>query len=154
MKQLQWLFIALFMLTLSACQDAYSEHQDVKEVLTLTAGEQHIFNATIENVAPAYDILINLRHTPKVTADKIDITIIQTGPDGKTITKEASLPMRKPNSNEMLGGCSGSFCDTETVIISNYKFPAKGTYKFDIKAKNKEAIKGMIEIGLFIREVK
>ena len=38
--------------------------------------------------------------------------------------------------------------------MSNYKFPAKGTYKFDIKAKNKEAVKNVIEIGLIIREVK
>jgi len=154
MKNYQWLMMALFIFMLPSCKDAYSEHQDVTGIVTWKAGEKHTYKVVMETIEPNYDMAINLRHTPKVEVDNFNIMMKQTAPDGTTETKEYTLPMRKPNSNEMLGGCSGDFCDTETVIMENFKFPAKGTYTYEITSKNKEDIGGMLEIGLVIKEIK
>jgi len=154
MKHYNWLIAFLLFFVLSGCQDTYSEHQPVSKPLTWVVGEKHTFRAQLDNVEPTYDIVINLRHTPDVKFTDFDLVLVTTGPDGKSETKDHLLPVKRPNSNELLGGCSGHYCDTETVIVPNYKFPASGVYTFEMTSKAKEDLLGMIEIGLIIREAK
>ena len=153
MKHYNWIIALFVIIGLSGCKDTYNEHQDVTGTVTWKAGEKHIFKAAIENNTPEYDIFINLRHTPSVAFDNLDLNLKITNPDGKEETKAIALPVKRPNSNEMLGGCSGHLCDTETLIMPKYKFPATGTYTFEMTAKSKEDIPNILEVGLIIREI-
>ena len=151
MKSYYWLFLALFIF--SAC-DHYNEHQDVTGTVTWKADEKHTFKVGIEKTDVAYNVLINLRHTPGIKLKTFTLSATITGPDGKAETKEYPLPIKNETSGEMLGSCAGDLCDTETVILANHKFEQAGTYTFEMTAKTEEDIPNMLEIGLVVREVK
>lgn len=151
MKQSQWLIALLFIFTLSACE-FYNEHQDVTGTVTWKKGEKHTFKVNIEDNSKAYNVLVNLRHTPGLQMKDFDLVLTMSDADGKGEAKDYALPIRGANK-EMLGSCAGDLCDTETMILSNYKFPANGIYSFEMVAKTEEDIPNMLEIGLILRVV-
>lgn len=151
MKQYHWLIALVFIIGLGACGTVYNEHQDVTGTLTWKAGEKHTFKALIEDNAPNYNVYINLRHTTALKLKSFDLAISITNPDGTSETKDYPLSIRSSN-NELLGGCSGDFCDTETLILQNHKFPATGEYTFSMVAKAEKDIPNMMEIGLVIKK--
>ncbi|MGB0521643.1 MAG: hypothetical protein ACPGJS_01725 [Flammeovirgaceae bacterium] len=152
MKHYHWLITLLFIITFSACS-TYNEHQDVTGIITWKAAEKHTFEVAIEDNTPAYDVLINLRHTPALKLKNFDLKLTITGPDGKAETKDYPLPIRS-DSKEMLGSCAGDLCDTETLILAKHQFPEKGTYTFEMTANTEEDIPNMLEIGLIINQAK
>lgn len=86
----------------------------------------------IENADIPYNVYLNLRHTADYKYSNIFILIHITDPNGKKITERKEFKLALADG-EWLGSGSGNRYSHQLKFKSNYKFPKKGTYIFELE---------------------
>jgi gliding motility-associated lipoprotein GldH len=106
----------------------------------------------IQDIGTDYSIYINLRHTAEYKYSNIFLLIHQTGPDGKRTTERKEFKLAKPDG-EWLGSGSGNLYSYQLLYKENYRFPAKGTYVFELEQNMRDnPLKNISDAGLRVEK--
>jgi gliding motility-associated lipoprotein GldH len=85
----------------------------------------------IDDASTPYNLYINLRVTGDYKYSNIFVLLRRNGPGLKGVTRfEISLADKE---GEWYGQGSGNLYSYQVPVITNFKFPAKGTYEFEIE---------------------
>lgn len=109
---------------------------------------------TVENAEAKYNIYINLRHTADYKYSNLFLLIHQTNPDGKTTTVRKEYQLAYADG-EWLGSGSGNLFSYQLIFKKGYKFPAKGTYSFEIEENMRDnPLREISDVGLRVEPAK
>ena len=86
----------------------------------------------IDNEHIAYNLYLNLRITGDYKYSNMFVLIYQTNPDKKTTATRYEVKLANPDG-EWLGQGSGNIYSYQIPFRLAYKFPAAGTYTFQIE---------------------
>ena len=102
----------------------------------------------IEDPGKEYTLYVNLRHTADYRYSNIFLKIHRTGPDGKRVSERREFKLALPDG-EWLGSGSGNLYTYRLPYRENYRFPAKGTYVFEIEQNMRDnPLKEVSDAGL------
>lgn len=155
MKNLLFAFAALLLLT--ACdKDTHYQKFEKAEGLKWPAGSPMTFVVAVqEGGQPAmgvpYELGVELRHTSYSDWVEVPYTLTITFPSGRELKGEYVLPIRNPESGELLGEAMGDICDTPGVAEHAFQFPEAGEYKIAIQHQDEQDLLGVVEVGLRVR---
>lgn len=111
------------------------------------------FKADIQEIAPKYDVFVNVRHSNEYPNSNLWIKILTTLPDGTKRLDPVNIPMADP-TGKWYGQGFGSVLSNEIQIQQNAIFAQKGIYQFQlIQDMRINPVKELIDIGLKIDEV-
>lgn len=85
----------------------------------------------IDDPSIAYNIYINLRVTGEYRYSNMFVLLRRSGPKLKAVTR-FEVKLANPDG-EWLGQGSGNLYSYQVPLITNFKFPQKGTYQFEIE---------------------
>jgi gliding motility-associated lipoprotein GldH len=106
----------------------------------------------VENQAIPYNLFINLRHTADYRYSNIYIRIRQINPDKSIKLFRKEFRLANPDG-EWLGTGSGNLYSYQLPIYLNYRFPAKGTYIFELEQNMRDnPLKEITDVGLRVEE--
>ncbi len=106
----------------------------------------------VENQTVPYHVFINLRHTADYRYSNIYIRIRQINPDKSTKLFRKEFRLANPDG-EWLGTGSGNLYSYQLPIDLNYRFPAKGTYIFELEQNMRDnPLKEITDVGLRVEE--
>ena len=86
----------------------------------------------IEATDISYNLYLNLRHSAGYKYSNIFIIIHIIDPDGKKFSERREFKLALADG-EWLGSGSGNMYSYQIKFKENYKFPAKGTYIFELE---------------------
>ena len=86
----------------------------------------------IDNETIPYNICLNLRVTGSYKYSNLFVLIHQITPDKKTSATRFEFKLANPDG-EWLGKGSGNLYSYQIPFRTNYKFPAKGVYTFEVE---------------------
>lgn len=102
----------------------------------------------IEDNTKSYKLFLNLRHTAEYKYSNIFVLIHQSGPGMKPETVRKEFKLAFPDG-EWLGKGSGDLYSYQLLFKDNYKFPAKGTYTFQIEQNMRDnPLQDVSDVGL------
>jgi gliding motility-associated lipoprotein GldH len=105
----------------------------------------------IDDPAIPYNIFINLRVTGNYRYSNIFMLVRRNGPGLKAITR-FELKLAEPDG-KWLGTGSGNLYSFQVPIITNFKFPAKGTYHFEIEQNMRDnPLREVSDVGLRVEK--
>jgi len=87
---------------------------------------------TITDETVPYNLYLNLRVTADYKYSNLFVLIKQINPDKKAASVRYEFKLANANG-EWLGSGSGNIYSYQIPFVKNYKFPAKGTYHFQIE---------------------
>jgi gliding motility-associated lipoprotein GldH len=107
----------------------------------------------IDDPSVPYNLYLNLRVTGEYKYSNIFVMIHRSGPKLNRITryevKLASL------DGEWLGQGSGNLYSYQVSVLTDYKFPEKGTYEFDIEQNMRDnPLHEVNDVGLRVEKAK
>lgn len=103
---------------------------------------------TIPDSSRGYNLFLNLRLSGDYKYSNIFILIHQISPDGKTITERKEIKLALPDG-EWLGKGSGNLYSYQVLIRSNYRFPKKGKYVFQLEQNMRDnPLREVTDVGL------
>lgn len=146
------LFIGLF---LSACKNpgALVDEYTAIEQNNWTYLKKVRVAVKVENQAVPYHVFINLRHTADYRYSNIYIRIRQINPDKSTKQFRKEYRLANPDG-EWLGTGSGNLYSYQLPVYLNHRFPAKGTYIFELEQNMRDnPLKEITDVGLRVEEV-
>jgi gliding motility-associated lipoprotein GldH len=136
MKQIKtlFLFMSFLMLSLISCQDSVTiaDTNIELEKRNWSYSEKIRIPVKIEATDISYNLYLNLRHSAEYKYSNIFILIHITGPDGKKTTERREFKLALADG-EWLGSGSGNLYSYQINFKEKYKFPAKGTYIFELE---------------------
>jgi gliding motility-associated lipoprotein GldH len=136
MKQIKtlFLFMSFLMLSLISCQDSVTiaDTNIELEKRNWSYSEKIRIPVKIEATDISYNLYLNLRHSAEYKYSNIFILIHITGPDGKKSTERREFKLALADG-EWLGSGSGNLYSYQINFKEKYKFPAKGTYIFELE---------------------
>jgi gliding motility-associated lipoprotein GldH len=136
MKQIKTLYLLMsfLMLSLISCQDSVTiaDTNVELEKRNWSYSEKISIPVKIEATDISYNLYLNLRHSARYKYSNIFIMIHITGPDGKKVTERREFKLALADG-EWLGSGSGNMYNYQINFKENYKFPAKGTYIFELE---------------------
>jgi gliding motility-associated lipoprotein GldH len=136
MKQIKtlFLFMSFLMLSLISCQDSVTiaDTNIELEKRNWSYSEKIRIPVKIEATDISYNLYLNLRHSAEYKYSNIFILIHITGPDGKKSTERREFKLALADG-EWLGSGSGNMYSYQINFKEKYKFPAKGTYIFELE---------------------
>lgn len=110
------------------------------------------YDAAIDDVNAAYNIKVNLRVTGDYKYSNMFVLLTQTGPDKKTTTARFELKLADKDG-AWLGEGSGNLYSYQLPLLTNYKFPAKGTYTFYIEQNMRDnPLREVSDVGLRVEK--
>jgi gliding motility-associated lipoprotein GldH len=102
----------------------------------------------IEDEKIPYNLYMNLRVTADYRYSNLFVLISQTGPDKKTSVKRYELKLASKDG-EWFGKGSGNLYSYQLPFITNYRFPAKGIYTFQIEQNMRDnPLREVSDVGL------
>jgi len=106
----------------------------------------------IDDERMAYNLYLNLRVTADYKYSNIFVLIHQTGPDHKTTTTRLEFKLADIDG-EWLGHGSGNLYSFQIPFWQYYKFPARGTYIFQIEQNMRDnPLKEVSDVGLRVEK--
>jgi gliding motility-associated lipoprotein GldH len=122
------------MLSLISCQDSVTiaDTNIELEKRNWSYSEKIRIPVKIEATDISYNLYLNLRHSAEYKYSNIFILIHITGPDGKKSTERREFKLALADG-EWLGSGSGNMYSYQINFKEKYKFPAKGTYIFELE---------------------
>jgi gliding motility-associated lipoprotein GldH len=149
-------FIALLLFTTQGCTDplAVIDHNTELPNHNWSYVNRIKYDVKIDDETVAYNLYFNLRVTGSYKYSNIFALFYQTSPGKKkAITRyEFKLANR---DGEWLGSGSGNLYSYQLPLRTNYKFPAKGTYHFEIEQNMRDnPLHEVSDAGLRIEKVK
>lgn len=111
------------------------------------------YTVKIDDPSVLYDLYVNLRITGDYKYSNIFVLIHRNGPKLKGATryevKLASL------DGEWLGQGSGNMYSYQVPFQTNFKFPEKGTYEYEIEQNMRDnPLREVSDVGLRVEKVK
>jgi gliding motility-associated lipoprotein GldH len=105
----------------------------------------------IDDASIFYNICINLRVTGDYRYSNIFMLVKRTGPGLNAITR-FELKLAEPDGR-WLGTGSGNLYSYQVPVITNFKFPAKGTYHFEIEQNMRDnPLHEVSDVGLRVEK--
>ena len=109
------------------------------------------YDVKIDDPVTVYNIDINLRVTGNYRYSNIFMLVRRNGPELNATTRfELKLAAQ---DGRWLGTGSGNLYSFQVPIITNFKFPAKGTYHFEIEQNMRDnPLREVSDVGLRIEK--
>ena len=105
----------------------------------------------IDNAAIPYNIYINLRVTGDYRYSNIFMLVKRAGPKLKAVTR-FEIKLAAPDG-QWLGQGSGNLYSYQVPIITNFKFPATGTYHFEVEQNMRDnPLHEISDVGLRVEK--
>jgi len=102
----------------------------------------------INDAKQLYNLYMNLRVTADYKYSNLFVLIAQTGPDKKRTVKRYELKLANKDG-EWLGAGSGNLYSYQVSFLTDYKFPAKGVYHFEIEQNMRDnPLREVNDVGL------
>jgi gliding motility-associated lipoprotein GldH len=122
------------MLQFTGCSDANAVIDGNTEIVNnnWSYANKVVYNVKIDDPSKLYNLYMNLRVTAGYKYSNIFVLMRSNGPSLKSgvIRYEFTLANK---DGEWLGKGSGNLYSYQMPFKTNYKFPAKGTYRFEIE---------------------
>lgn len=108
---------------------------------------------TIDDPAASYNVYLNLRVTGEYKYSNIFVLLKRTGPKQNWVTRyEVKLANK---DGEWLGKGSGNLYSYQVPILTDFKFPAKGSYQFAIEQNMRDnPLREVSDVGLRVEKAK
>ncbi|HEX3385065.1 MAG TPA: gliding motility lipoprotein GldH [Mucilaginibacter sp.] len=105
----------------------------------------------ITDVSVPYNIYINLRVTGDYRYSNIFVLVHRSGPKLNALTRfEVKLADK---DGQWLGQGSGNLYSYQVPLITNFKFPAAGTYRFEIEQNMRDnPLHEVSDVGLRVEK--
>ena len=112
------------------------------------------YDVKIDDEAAVYNIYFNLRVTADYKYSNIFILLHRGGNGKKIDTNRYEFKLANPNG-EWLGAGSGNLYTYQFPLLNQFKFPAKGTYHFEIEQNMRDnPLREINDAGLRIEKAK
>ncbi len=107
----------------------------------------------IDDATSAYNIYINLRVTGAYRYSNLFVLVRRDGPKLKAVTR---FEIKLANlDGEWLGQGSGNLYSYQVPLFTNFKFPSKGAYAFEIEQNMRDnPLHEVNDVGLRVEKVK
>ena len=106
----------------------------------------------IDDEKRLYDLYMNLRVTGDYKYSNLFVLIAQTGPDKKRTVKRYELKLANKDG-EWLGAGSGNLYSYQVSFLTDYKFPVKGVYHFEIEQNMRDnPLREVNDLGLRVEK--
>lgn len=107
----------------------------------------------IDDTSVPYNLYINLRVTGNYRYSNMFVLVRRNGPKLKGLTRY-EIKLAKPDG-EWLGQGSGNLYSQQVSILTNYKFPEKGTYEFEIEQNMRDnPLREVSDVGLRVEKTR
>ncbi len=107
----------------------------------------------IDDASIPYNLYINLRVTGEYKYSNIFVLIRRNGPKLKGVTRY-EVKLANPDG-QWLGQGSGNLYSYQVPILTNFKFPEKGTYTFEIEQNMRDnPLHEVNDVGLRVEKAK
>ncbi|MGZ3749744.1 MAG: gliding motility lipoprotein GldH [Mucilaginibacter sp.] len=107
----------------------------------------------IEDPSILYNVYINLRVTGEYKYSNIFVLVKRNGPKLKGVTR-FEIPLAN-KEGEWYGQGSGNLYSYQVPLFTNFKFPQKGTYEFEIEQNMRDnPLHEVNDVGLRVEKVK
>jgi gliding motility-associated lipoprotein GldH len=107
----------------------------------------------IDDASVAYNLYINLRVTGEYKYSNIFVLIRRNGPKLQGQTRY-EIKLANPDG-EWLGQGSGNLYSFQVSFLTNFKFPEKGTYTFEIEQNMRDnPLHEVNDVGLRVEKAK
>ncbi|MDB5154518.1 MAG: gldH [Mucilaginibacter sp.] len=107
----------------------------------------------IDDSSIPYNLYINLRVTGEYKYSNIFVLIRRNGPKLKGVTRY-EVKLANPDG-QWLGQGSGNLYSYQVPILTNFKFPEKGTYTFEIEQNMRDnPLHEVNDVGLRVEKAK
>ena len=110
------------------------------------------FSFKVDDEKAAYNLYVNLRVTGDYKYSNLFVLVSQTGPGIKSATKRYEMKLANKDG-EWLGSGSGNLYSYRLPLRTQYKFPAKGVYHFEIEQNMRDnPLREVIDAGLRVEK--
>ena len=107
----------------------------------------------IDDASIPYNVYINLRVTGDYRYSNIFLLLRRSGPKLKAVTR-FEIKLANPDG-QWLGQGSGNLYSYQVPVITDFKFPQKGTYQFEIEQNMRDnPLHEVSDAGLRIEKAK
>jgi gliding motility-associated lipoprotein GldH len=111
------------------------------------------FDVKVVDAGAAYNFFLNLRVTGDYKYSNIFVLVTESGPGAPAATKRYEFTLAAKDG-QWLGEGSGNLYSYQLPFVSDYKFPAKGTYTFYIEQNMRDnPLRAVSDVGLRIAPV-
>lgn len=143
-----------FMLSCSGCTDPNAVvDKNVEIVNNNWAYTNKIkVEVKIDNEQIPYNLYLNLRVTADYKYSNMFVLIQQINPDKHSASTRYEVKLANPDG-EWLGEGSGNLYSFQSPFKTNYKFPAKGTYIFQLEQNMRDnPLKEVSDVGIRVEK--
>lgn len=106
-----------------------------------------------DNTQP-YNIYFNFRHSADYRYSNIFILVHQTAPNHQTKIIRYEFKLANPDG-EWLGNGSGNLYSYRLPLLTNYRFPAKGSYSVTLEQNMRDnPLREVADVGLRVERAK
>jgi gliding motility-associated lipoprotein GldH len=110
------------------------------------------YDVKIDNENIPYNLYLNLRVTGDYKYSNLFVLIRQENPDKKAAGTRYEFKLANPDG-EWLGDGSGNLYSYQVPFRTNYKFPAKGIYRFQIEQNMRDnPLHEVSDVGLRVEK--
>lgn len=108
---------------------------------------------TIPDEKVPYNVYINLRHTSDYKYSNIFMLVHMKGPASKPLTVRREFKLAYPDG-EWLGKGAGNLYSYQFPYKTNFRFPVKGEYVFELEQNMRDnPLKEISDVGIRIEKV-
>ncbi|MFD1258928.1 gliding motility lipoprotein GldH [Mucilaginibacter terrae] len=118
-------------------------------------GNKVKFNVDIEDPSTIYNLYLNIRVTSNYKYSNMFVLVYQSGGSvKKAVATRYELKLASP-TGEWLGKGSGSMYSYQIPFKTNYSFPAKSKYRFEIEQNMRDnPLHSVSDVGLRVEKAK
>jgi len=110
------------------------------------------YDVKIDDISVPYNLYFNLRVSGSYKYSNMFALLIQTSPGKKTHTTRYEFKLANKDG-EWLGSGSGNLYSFQLPLRTQYKFPAKGVYHFEIEQNMRDnPLHEVIDAGLRVEK--
>ena len=146
---------ALLMLFASGCTDPNSilDQNTTIENHNWSYANRVKYPVKIDDATVPYNIYINLRVTDSYRYSNIFFLLRRNGPKLNAVTR-FEVKLANPDG-EWLGQGTGGLYSYQVPLTTNFKFPATGTYQFEIEQNMRDnPLHEVSDVGLRVEKAK
>jgi gliding motility-associated lipoprotein GldH len=116
-------------------------------------GNKVKYNVDIQNPTVGYNLYLNVRVTANYKYSNMFVLVYQSGGAfKKTTATRYEIKLASP-TGEWLGKGSGSMYGYQVSFKTNYRFPAKGKYHFEIEQNMRDnPLRAVSDVGLRVEK--
>ena len=159
MKAVHKLFLVVFPVLMLLLASGCADPNTVTDQNTAIENQNWSYANRIKNSVKIddpnipYNLYINLRVTGEYKYSNIFVLIHRTGPKLKGVTRY-EVKLANPDG-EWLGQGSGNLYSYQVPFLTNFKFPEKGTYTFEMEQNMRDnPLHEVNDVGLRVEKAK